>query len=195
MEEFLCKNSIKHVTPAPYNPSSNGLAERAVRTFKEGLGNFKKGDIQTRICRFLYNYRRTVNSSTGKTPAERMFSRNFKGTVESVKLKDKSLRKMRDEIFQEEGKLYKVNDAVFVRNFGKGSPWVEGKIVEVLGLRNYKVEVQSFGNIIWTRHADQIMHRYMGDFNQSNKEVLSNNSKSSVNLSDSSAFISDTSTM
>ncbi|XP_064100788.1 uncharacterized protein K02A2.6-like [Macrobrachium nipponense] len=102
MEEFLCKNSIKHVTPAPYHPSSNGLAETAVRTFKEGLGKFKKRDIQTRICRFLYNYRRTVNSSTGKAPAEIIFGRNFKGTVESVKLKDKSLRKMRDEIFQEE---------------------------------------------------------------------------------------------
>ncbi|XP_064083856.1 uncharacterized protein LOC135199628 [Macrobrachium nipponense] len=32
MEEFLHKNSIKHVTPTPYHPSSNGLAERAVRT-------------------------------------------------------------------------------------------------------------------------------------------------------------------
>ncbi|XP_064090688.1 uncharacterized protein K02A2.6-like [Macrobrachium nipponense] len=64
MEEFLHKNSIKYVTlVALYHPSSNGLAERAVRTFKEGLGKFKKGDIQNRICRFLYNYR-TVNSST-----------------------------------------------------------------------------------------------------------------------------------
>ena len=82
MEDFLRKNGIKHVTPAPYNPSSNGLAERGVRTFKEGLVRFKNGDVNTRICRFLYNYRRTVRSSTGKTPAEMMFNRNFRGTIE-----------------------------------------------------------------------------------------------------------------
>ena len=45
MEVFLRKNGIKHMTPAPYNPSSNGLAARAVKTFKEGLSKFKEGDI------------------------------------------------------------------------------------------------------------------------------------------------------
>lgn len=30
--------------------------------------------------------------------------------------------------------------------------------MEVLGLRSYKVCVQDFGNMIWKRHADQIMH-------------------------------------
>ena len=171
MEDFLHKNGIKHVTPAPYHPSSNGLAERAVRTFKEGLGKFTKGDIQTRVCRFLYNYRRSVHSLTGKTPAEIMFNRNFKGTVEAVRLEDKSVSNMNAEIGKKEEPLFSVNDAVFVRNFGKGPTWVEGKVVEVLGLRNYKVEVQSFGNIIWKRHADQIMHRYIGDFNHFGKEL------------------------
>ncbi|XP_066941171.1 uncharacterized protein [Macrobrachium rosenbergii] len=58
---------------------------------------------------------RTVNSSTGK--AEIMFGRNFKDTVESVKLKDKSFRKMRDEIFQEEDTSSKAYGAVaYVRD-------------------------------------------------------------------------------
>ena len=31
---FLKSNQVKHIRSAPYHPSSNGLAERFVRTFK-----------------------------------------------------------------------------------------------------------------------------------------------------------------
>lgn len=88
LEFFLRKNGIKHVTPAPYNPSSNGLAKRAVKTFKEGLSKFTDGDINTRVCQFLYNYR-SVHTSIGKASVKLMFNRNFQGTVE------KNLRKRR----------------------------------------------------------------------------------------------------
>ena len=35
--QFTEKNGIKHVTSAPYHPSTNGLAERAVQTFKRAI--------------------------------------------------------------------------------------------------------------------------------------------------------------
>ncbi|XP_064468503.1 uncharacterized protein K02A2.6-like [Ornithodoros turicata] len=34
---FLKQNCVKHITSAPYHPSSNGLAERFIRTLKAGL--------------------------------------------------------------------------------------------------------------------------------------------------------------
>ena len=35
--QFTKNNGIKHVTSSPYHPSTNGLAERTVQTFKEGM--------------------------------------------------------------------------------------------------------------------------------------------------------------
>ena len=38
-EDFMQMNGIRHIRTAPYHPASNGLAEQAVQTLKEG---FKK---------------------------------------------------------------------------------------------------------------------------------------------------------
>ena len=67
IHNFYLKNGIKLINPAPYNPSSNGLAERAVQIVKNGLNKFKNGSLDTRIARFLYSYRSTTHSVTKMT--------------------------------------------------------------------------------------------------------------------------------
>ena len=37
LEQFLKRNGIKHITSAPYHPTTNGLAERCVESFKNGM--------------------------------------------------------------------------------------------------------------------------------------------------------------
>ena len=43
--EFTRRNHINHLTTASYHPSSNGLAERAVQTFKSGMKKQANGTL------------------------------------------------------------------------------------------------------------------------------------------------------
>ena len=74
-KQFLKQNGIRHITSAPYHPASNGLAERTVQTFKESLCRNTEGSMDTRISRFLLQYRCTPHSTTGISPAELLFGR------------------------------------------------------------------------------------------------------------------------
>ena len=62
-ENFLKSNVIHHIKAAPYHPASNGLAERAVQTFKSGMRKLTDGTLETRVARFLFNYRITPQTN------------------------------------------------------------------------------------------------------------------------------------
>ena len=74
VQEFLQDNGIKSIFSAPYHPSSNGEAERFVRTLKHGLKK-NKGKVSKlhRLHEFLLVYRSTPHSTTGQPPSELMF--------------------------------------------------------------------------------------------------------------------------
>ena len=57
------------VLVAPYHPSSNGLAEHAVKTVKQGISKLTEGSLQDKISRFLYSYRLTPHTTTERPPA------------------------------------------------------------------------------------------------------------------------------
>ena len=71
---FMDINGIVHIRSAPYHPSTNKLAERAVQTLKDGLRCIKDGTIETRLARFL-KYRLTPHSTTGLSPSEMLLGR------------------------------------------------------------------------------------------------------------------------
>ena len=79
-QTFLKKNGIKHILSAPYHPSSNGEAERAVRTFKTAMKTMKeeKGTLSEKIARFLLKHHTTPHTSTKRTPAELFVGRRLR---------------------------------------------------------------------------------------------------------------------
>ena len=56
--EYMRENGVVLVNTAPYHPASNGPAERAVQTFKEGMKKMQSegGSLEARLALFLFSY-------------------------------------------------------------------------------------------------------------------------------------------
>ena len=76
------QNSITSVKTSPYHPSSNGLAERAVQTFKTAMKRVSGGSVENKVSWFLFKYRVTPHSTTGVPPAELIFGRQLCTTLD-----------------------------------------------------------------------------------------------------------------
>ena len=79
-KSFLQSNGIKHVTSSPYHRASNGLAERAVKTFKTGLKKMTDGTTLDKLSRFLFAYRNTPQTTTGVSPAELLLGHRLRSS-------------------------------------------------------------------------------------------------------------------
>ena len=73
-------NCIKHLRSSPYHPSSNGLAECLVQTFKQTMkrGAHQGLTVQQRLADFLLRYRITPHSTTHRAPAELLMGRKLR---------------------------------------------------------------------------------------------------------------------
>ena len=81
--QFMTKNGIRHVKIAPHHPSSNGLAERAVKTFKEGMKkciSSSSESIECCLARILFQY--IPHSTTGVSPSELVFGRRIRSHLD-----------------------------------------------------------------------------------------------------------------
>ena len=68
--KWFCKsNGVRHITGAPYHPSTNDAIEQAVQTMKKSLKSTvnETETIQTKLLRFLISY---CITKTEETPAE-----------------------------------------------------------------------------------------------------------------------------
>eukprot|EP00731_Ephydatia_muelleri_P013136 Em0007g446a len=144
-QTFVARNGFKHVRSAPYHPATNGLAERAVQTVKDALKK-TSGDIDTRLSRFLFQYRLTPHSSTGQSPAKLLLGRVprshldflFPDVADNVKQNQQWQKQNHDQRATE--RFFVVGDKVYALNH-RGTPtWLPGTVSAVSGSRSLTIK-------------------------------------------------------
>jgi len=86
MEEFLRINGVSSIKTPPYNLSTNGAAENAVKTFKKCA---KNSGIEDNISKFILSYNSTNHCSTGVSPAELHIGRQLNIALDRLLVKAK----------------------------------------------------------------------------------------------------------
>lgn len=143
---FTKRNNVTHVRTPVYHPQSNGLAERAVRTIKDGLRKMGNGSIGDNLDRLLFNYRRTPLSS-GKCPSELLLGYRIRSRLDALFPPIHAGSTKTDEW------TVPADVAVHVRNYGQGDKWTPGRTVSVSGARMVTIDTPE-GPV--RRHVDQV---------------------------------------
>ena len=162
-QEFMKKNGIQHLRSAPYHPSSNGLAERGVQIFKEGLKKMTDGDMETRLARLLYHYRITPHSTTGVSPAELLMGRKLRCHLDllqpdtSSRVLDKQRTQKKQHDKKTKDRTFKLHDPVFVKDFTHHRRWLPGCITGFEGSQTAVIKLND--GTITRRHFDHLRIR------------------------------------
>ena len=148
-------NGIKHVTGAPYHPSTNGQAERLVQSFKKGVKAGKSSrTLQHKLDRFLLAYRSAPHATTELSPAQLLLGRNVKTRLDLIK--PNVTREVNKKLLQSNNSTLRAfdhNQNVWVRNYRRGPKWVRGIVIERTGPVLYRVKVD---DQTWKRHVEQL---------------------------------------
>ena len=158
---FMANNGIVHVTTAPYHPSSNGLAERAVQTVKQGLKRTEGVTIQERLSKFLFTYRLTPQSTTGVPPSTLLMGRRIRSRLDglfpdmSTRIEDQQSKQAKNHDTTKPLRSFRVGDRVYVKDFSV--TWTPGKVTKVTGPLSYHVEVIDGREV--RRHVDAVRTR------------------------------------
>ena len=167
-EDYCVVNGIKHIKTAPYHPSSNGLAERAVQTIKFGLRKQEGKSLQFRLNQLLFRYRITPSSVTNVSPAEMLMNRRPWSRLDlvvpdisaTVSKRQASMKSYYDQRSKPRGFIH--GDLVYAQNFGShGDKWIAGIVEDNTGPVSYRVRLVD--GRLWRRHIDSLRPRYCAD--------------------------------
>ena len=154
-------NGIRHITSAAYKPSTNGLTERMVQTFKESLAT-STDSLGVFLDKFLFKYRITPHTTTGVSPSELMFRRKCRNRLDRLFPSDQldfrvAQRQESQRLSRKSGRSLQLHpgDPVVVRNYASGSKWVPGTVQEKTGPVSFCCALPDGQEI--RRHQDQVL--------------------------------------
>ena len=162
-EDFLKQNGIRHIRTAPHHPASNGMAERAVQTFKEGMKKMIGGSVETRVSRFLARYRITPQTSTGVSPAELLLERKPRSRLDLVypeigrKVRQSQASQKLAHDWHAKERTMQEGEAVYASSFRSGPKWMPGVLKQSTGPTSFAVQMED-GRLL-RRHQDHLIPR------------------------------------
>jgi hypothetical protein len=159
-------NGIKHYFSAPYNPMSNGQAERFVDTFKRTFRKLKgeRTPSQEIIDTLLVTYRTTPNDSlpNAKSPAEVFLGRKPKTTLDLLRPpqvlpieRNEEMEKNFNRRFGTKTRNFRLGDKVFARHRLSQS-WKSGVVTKCTGVI---YDVRFADSSVKRFHANQLRSR------------------------------------
>ncbi|KAJ0171196.1 hypothetical protein K1T71_013395 [Dendrolimus kikuchii] len=176
--QFCILNGISQVTSPAYCPSSNGQAESFVKIVKKGiktsiLSAKDTAEKRIRLQKYLFDYRNSIHSVTGFSPAQLVFGRKLRSRLDLLNkntlvspvshesladyvkckqsLQCKNYKGNNHRIFERDDKV------LYKRYIGNNKfKWLQGLIIKKLGKVTYLVKDINTANIV-KKHTNQLI--------------------------------------
>ena len=158
------QNGIQRILVSPYHPSSNGLAERFVQTFKLSLDSSASDPsctLQQRVQNFLSSYRSTQHATTGTSPAKLFLQRELRTRLSLVRpdlATHASCQQGKMKMHHDRHAKFReiaVSDTVLARDHLSGQRWQPGTVAQHPSSHSCQVHLDD--GRVWRRHVDDIL--------------------------------------
>ena len=159
--EFQLFIKSKHIRCSPYHPSSNGLTDRMVQTFKKAMkaSAHENTSVSQRLADFLLSYCSTTHATTNKMPCTLFLGRSLRTQLDLLLpnlQKRVTTQQARQKFTHDQRSInqeFYVGQQVMARNLRPSAAWLPAIVVERLGHLIYLVDVNGQ---LWKRHIDHL---------------------------------------